>query len=118
MLKAAARIAALAGGAGSAGLVFVVGHRGSVVLLLIFAVWVIAPFLALLLADLVWRRGGTALYSLILVLALGSLLVYGIVAFGPPRAKPASAFLMLPIAWWLLIALAATASRGRHRAAR
>jgi len=112
MLKAVAKIAAMAGAIGSVGLVLVVGHRNSsVVLLLMFAFWVLAPFIALLLADLVWKRGNAALYSLMPVLAVGSLAIYGSVAFGPPRAKPAAVFLMVPVASWLLIAIVGMLSR-------
>jgi hypothetical protein len=45
------------------------------------------------------------LHSLMLVLTLGSLAIYGEVAFGPPRAKPAAVFLMVPLASWLIMAV-------------
>ena len=40
-----------------------------------------------------------------LALTLGSLAVYGVVALGPPRPKPAFVFLVVPLASWLLIAI-------------
>ena len=114
MLRAVARIAAVVGACGSVGLVFVGRRNVSLVLLLIFAIWVLAPILALLLADLVWKRGGAALYLLMLLVALGSLAVYGTIAFGPPRAKPAAFFLMLPFVWWVLIGIGSVLSRRRR----
>jgi len=61
----------------------------------------------------------TALYTITLALTLGSLAIYGNVAFGPPRPKPAFAFLMVPLASWLAIAFvvptAAMLSRRRTR---
>jgi hypothetical protein len=89
-----------------------VGRRNASPLLpLIFAVWVIALFLCMLFADLVWKRGGAMLHGLMLPLAVGSLAVYGRVAFGPPMAKPAAIFLMVPAASWLLIGAVALSSR-------
>jgi hypothetical protein len=51
------------------------------------------------------------LYSVMLVLTLGSLAIYGDVAFGPPRAKPAFAFLVVPLSSWLLIAIVVAAAK-------
>jgi hypothetical protein len=105
-------IAALVGAGGSIGLMLRVGHRNnSGVLLILFGIWVLSPFVALVLAGSISKRWPvltrTTLYCMMLVLALGSLAVYGDVAFGPPRAKPAFVFLVLPLASWLLIAIGA-----------
>ena len=109
-LRTVAMIAVLAGAAGSIGLTLRVGHRNSSwILLVLFGIWVLSPFIALAWANLVSKRwtvlGRTTLYSVMLVLTLGSLAIYGDVAFGPPRAKPASVFLVVPLASWLLIAI-------------
>jgi hypothetical protein len=89
-----------------------VGRRNpSLLLLIIFAAWVIAPFLGVLFADLVWKRGGAMLHGLMLLLAVGSLAIYAWVAFGPPMAKPAAVFLILPAASWILIGAVAWFSR-------
>jgi hypothetical protein len=107
-----ARVAAWAGAVGSVGLMLYVGRRNaSVLLMVIFAVWVIAPFLGVLFADLVRKRGGAMLHGLMLILAVGSLAIYGWVAFGPPMAKPAGVFLIVPAVSWLLIGAAARRSR-------
>jgi len=110
LLRTAAMIAVLVGAGGSISLMFRVGRRNnSQILMVLFGMWVLSPFLVLLLATLVSKHWsvvtGTTLYSLMLVLTLGSLAIYGDVAFGPPRAKPAFVFLVVPVASWLLIAI-------------
>jgi hypothetical protein len=85
-----------------------VGHRNkSIVLLAMFALWDIAPFVGLLVAHRVSRgwasTARTTLDWVTLLVALASLAIYGVVALGPPRPKPASWFLIVPVASWLLI---------------
>ena len=92
LLRAAALIAVLAGAAGSIGLMLHAGRRNdSRLLLLGFALWVLSPFVALVLANIVSKRWSVharaMLYILMVVLTLGSLAIYGVVALGPPRAK-------------------------------
>jgi hypothetical protein len=108
MLRAAAMIAVLAGAVGSFGLMLRVGQgNNSKVLLALFTIWVLSPFVAAGWAHAVSNRWAAVtqatLYSVILVVALGSLIIYGGVAFGPPRAKPAAVFLMVPLVSWLLL---------------
>ena len=110
MMRAAAVIAAVAGAGGSLGLTIYVGrHNPSLVLMALFGLWVLSPFVALVAANLVSRPWPaltrSTLQCVTVVLTLGSLAIYGVVAFGPPRAKPASGFLMVPLASWLLIAV-------------
>jgi hypothetical protein len=110
LLRVAAQIAVLAGAAGSLGLMLHAGRRnGSRILLVLFAIWVLSPFMALVLANVVSKRWSVltraTLYSLTLVLALGSLAIYGGVALGPPRAKTAFVFVVVPPASFLLIAI-------------
>jgi hypothetical protein len=103
-----AAMIAVTGAIGSLVLMLRVGHRNnSLLLMTLFAIWVLSPFVALLV---VLKR---PLLTLSLILAFGSLIVYGDVAFGPPWAKPASAFLFVPFVSWLLIAIAAIASHRR-----
>jgi hypothetical protein len=110
LLRGAAQIAVLAGAVGSAGLMLRAGHRNnSRILLIMFALWVLSPFMALVLANVVSKRWSVltraTLHSVMLVLTLGSLAIYGDVALGPPRAKTAFVFLVVPPASWLLIAI-------------
>jgi hypothetical protein len=110
LLHTAALIAVLAGAVGSVGLMLRAGHRNpSRLLLVLFALWVLSPFVALVLANMVSKRWSVltraTLYTVMLVLAVGSLAIYGDVAFGPPRTKAAFVFVVVPPASWLLIAV-------------
>jgi hypothetical protein len=110
-LRAVATIAVVAGAMGSVGLTLHVGrHNASRILLSLFVIWVLSPFVALVCASAVSKRWSVltraTLYSVALVLTLGSLAIYGDVAFGPARATPAFAFLVVPVPSWLLIAVA------------
>jgi len=114
--RAAAMTAAALGALGSLDLTFRAGHRNhSLLLMALFVIWVLAPFVALISAGMVARRWAVptqaTLYSLMLLLAVGSLASYGAVVLGPPRAKPAFVFLVVPLASWLLIAIAAAVAR-------
>jgi len=56
-LHAAALIVVLAGAVGSVGLMLHAGHRNpSRLLLVLFALWVLSPFIALVLANMVSKR--------------------------------------------------------------
>ena len=108
VLRIAALIAAVAGAAGSLAFMLRVGHRNkSVVLLGLFTIWVLSPFVGVIWANLVSKRWpvGTTIpfYVVMVVIALGSVAIYGEVALGPPRAQPAAAFLMVPLVSWLPI---------------
>ena len=73
------------------------------------AIWVISPFVVLLLAGLVSARWPvlirTTLYSLMLILSVGSLAIYVDDALRPRKAQAAFVFIALPPASWLLIAI-------------
>ena len=109
-LRAAAVIAMLAGAVGSVGLMLYAGrHNPSRLLLVLFALWVLSPFVVLAFAKARSNRWSdlvrATLHIVTLVLALGSLAIYGYVALGPPRARPAPFFVIVPPASWLLIAI-------------
>jgi len=109
-LRGAALVAVLAGAGGSVGLMLRAGrHNSSRILLVLFALWVLSPFVVLVLANMVSKRWSVltraTLYSVMLVLTLGSLAIYGDVALGPPRAQTAFVFVVVPPASWLLIAI-------------
>jgi hypothetical protein len=110
LLRGAALIVVLAGAGGALGLMLHAGRRNdSRILLVLFAIWDLSPFMALVFAGVISKRWPVltraALYSVMLVLTLGSLAIYGDVALGPPRAKTAFVFLVVPLASWLLIAI-------------
>ncbi len=109
LLRTAALIAVPAGAVGSVGLMLLVGHRNpSGLLIVLFALWVLSPFMPLVWASVVSRRWSVltraTLYVVMLLITLGSLAIYGALAFGPLSAKAGFVFLVVPAASWLLIA--------------
>jgi hypothetical protein len=109
-LRAAALIAVVVGAVGSVCLTLYAGrHNDSRLLMALFAVWVLSPFMVLVFAHVVSKRWSVptraALYCVMLVLTLGSLAIYADVAFWPPRAKLAFVFVIVPPASWLFIAI-------------
>jgi hypothetical protein len=110
LLRIAALIALLAGAIGSVAFTLRAGqHNNSRVLMVLFVLWVLSPFVAIGFASVVSKRWSAltraALHSVTLVLALASLAIYGYVAVGPPRAKTAFVFVVVPPASWLLTAI-------------
>jgi len=110
VLRTTALIALPAGAAGSVGFMLRAGHRNpSRVLLILFAIWVLSPFVALVFATIVSKDWSvltrTTLHGVMLILTVSSLAIYGDVALGPPRAKTAFAFVVVPPVSWLLIAI-------------
>src|SRR5712671_2780692 len=108
LLRTATRIAVPAGAVSSVGFMLYVGHRNdSRILLVLFALWVLSPFMALTLANLISKRWSVAIraifHSMALVLTVGSLAIYGAVALGPARPKSAFVFVVVPPASWLII---------------
>jgi len=115
VLRTAALIALPVGAIGSLAFMLRVGHHNpSRILMILFSVWVLAPFAALILSMRWAAFSRTPLYIVMLVIALGSPAIYGYVAFGPPRAQPAFAFLVVPFVSWLLIAMALIISKLRR----
>jgi hypothetical protein len=122
-LRAVSLIAVLAGAAGSLGFLLRSGRSTPQSLLVIFVLWVLFPFMALVWANLVSKRWPVVtqatLYTVTLVLTLGSLAIYGAVALGLSTARPAAVFLLVPAATWLLtaiaVSMAAVISRRRSR---
>lgn len=125
VLRTAALIALPAGAAGSIALMLRAGHRNpSRVLLILFTIWVLSPFVALVFAIIVSKSWSVitraTLYAVVLVLTVTSLAIYGDVALGPPRTKAAFAFVVVPPVSWLVIAISTSiaaliSSRRAHR---
>ena len=117
VLSAVAKVALVVGTVGSVGLMLRVGgHKTSgILLLLLFGVWVIAPFVGLAWIGQIARhwpeRSQAMLCGLTLASAVSSLAIYGEAAFGPPQPKPAAFFLMVPPGSWLAIAVFVVAAR-------
>jgi hypothetical protein len=108
--RSAALGAVPAGAVSSVALMLHAGrHNHSRLLMVLFALWVLSPFVILVAASVVSKRWSmltqAALYTVMLVLALGSAAIYGYIALGPPSEKIAFAFVVVPPASWLLTAV-------------
>ena len=122
-LRAAALVAVLAGAAGSIGLWFYVSQHPPLLIVVLFVIWVLSPFVGLVLAYVVSQRWSVltraTLYSVMLVVTLGSLAIYGYDAVRPRKAQAAFWYVLVPPVSWLLIAtvapIAALVSRRRSR---
>jgi hypothetical protein len=111
LLQTAALIAVLIGALGSAAFTLVAGHRNpSRFLIFLFVIWVLSPFVALVFASFIFKSWSVlargTLYSVMLFLSLASFAVYGRVALGPPRAKTAFVFVVVPPLSFLLTIVA------------
>ena len=110
MLRATKWIAVLTGAVGSAASTLYVGrHNSSPILIGLFVVWVLSPFVGLAVAD----PGSKRWSVLALAVTLASLGIYGDAVFNPPRERAAFVFLMVPLGSWLLLAIATFLSK-RH----
>jgi hypothetical protein len=110
LLRTAALVAVLIGALGSVGLMLRAGHRNpSLMLIILFAVWVLSPFMVLVWANVVsvrWSGLTRATVGVVmLVIALGSLAIYGALVVGALMAKTGFIFLVVPAMSHLLIAI-------------
>jgi hypothetical protein len=106
-LRIIALLTVLIGTVGSLGLMFNAGrHQKSIILMALFTIWVLTPFVGLFIADKFSTRWSALtrvlLYCLMLVLSVISLLAYS-GAFNTPETKNAFMFLVVPFVSWLLI---------------
>lgn len=110
LLRVVALIAVVAGAVGSLGLVLRAGQRTPRLLLVVFVIWVLSPFVALLWANTVSKRWSvvtrTTLYCVTLVVTLGSLAIYAeLVVVKPPGSANAFLFVVVPPASWVLMTI-------------
>jgi len=112
-LRAVSLAALLAGAAGSVSMLLRAGQP-PLFLRVLFSIWVASPFIVLLLVDMYSRRWSVivraTLLSLMLVLSLCSLIIYGYAIFGGLRLNPVSVFVVVPPISWVLIGLVVSAS--------
>ena len=110
LLRAAARVAVVAGAVGSLGLMLRAGRNTPRLLLVLFVIWVLSPFVALAWANMVSQRWSVltraTLYCVTHVLTLGSLASYGELVKKPAGSANAFVFVVVPPASWLLMAMA------------
>lgn len=121
-MRRAAQVAVVAGAVASVGLMLRAGQP-PLFLRVLFAIWVLAPFMALLVADAVSTRWSVmtraTLHGVMLFVTLSSVAIYGYVVMRPPRSTPAFVWVVVPVASCLLgtiaIPIAAFISRRRSR---
>lgn len=110
-LRTVASIAVLAGAVISVGfLVRATGRNPSQLLVVLMAIWVVSPFVALLWANLVSKPWSApvrvSLYGVMLLVSLASLTIYSADALWPRSSQAAFVFIAVPPASWLLSAIA------------
>lgn len=121
LLRPLALSAVVAGAAGSLAFMLSAGRRTPRLLLLLFVVWVLSPFVALAWANLVSMRWSVltraALHVVTFVIALISLAYYEEVLTPPAGSAPAFVFVAVPPASWaglaIVVPIAAWISRRR-----
>lgn len=108
-LRSMALIVVLTGAVGSLVLTFYAGHKNnSLLLTLLFAVWVLSPFIAFLMSDVISKSWSvfarSALCYLMVVLTIAAILCYsGVLKL--PGTKPAFVFLIVPLISWILLVI-------------
>jgi hypothetical protein len=107
MLRVAALTVTVLGALSSVALMLYVGRRNpSILLLAMFVVWVLGPYVVMLRAYVMasgWPAlTRTTLYALMLMIPIGTNTIYGDVA-SRPHAQPAFYFLVIPVASLLLL---------------
>jgi hypothetical protein len=70
---------------------------------MLFAAWVLSPFIGLAWLDRKAHRPSALVHGTMLLVVLASWSAYGAVAFGPPRKTPAAVFLLCPLVSWFAI---------------
>jgi hypothetical protein len=94
---------------GSLGFMLYTGRNNkSVLLMLLFAIWILSPFIALLRINTIAKKWSAfsriSLFSLMIILSSGSLAGYsGLLNL--KETKPAFVFLLIPLISWMLMVL-------------
>jgi hypothetical protein len=106
-------ISLTAGSLGSLGVFLLACYRNHSPAILVFLIglWVLAPFVALLLTRFAVARRAPSIMAtwnvVTAVVSLGSLVVYAVDAVSPLASKAAAVFVVTPAAGWVVIAIAA-----------
>ena len=115
-LRAMVRAGLWIGAVGSLGFTLYAGrHNSSILLIVLFAVWVVSPFAGLWLAERSAERVPAGIVASMrgsaLVIMVCSLGIYGAAAMQGPSHHTTFAFLAVPAASWLAIVPLLIASR-------
>jgi phosphate/sulfate permease len=109
LLRTIAVVVVLAGAVGSLAMTLHAGHKNnSVLLVVLFASWVLSPFIAFLITNVISRLWNDlkrkTLYYIMIFLPIVSLVSYS-GAISPPGMKPAFIFLVAPLISWLFLGI-------------
>lgn len=108
-----------AGAVGSLGLMLRAGRHAPFFLIIVFAIWVLAPFAGAAWATMAATRWSslsrTMVYVVSLAVAVASVTAYAYVVLRPPRSTPAFMFVVVPGASWLGIAISLAMGVLSHR---
>ncbi len=122
MLRTVALIAAVVGGAGSVTFLLQAGSRNSALILLVvlFSIWVLSPFIVLLWAIFRSTRfpetTRSTLYGATIGLAFASLAIYSRLIDVKPAGSPNTfLFVAVPPASWAVIAIVMSIATMRSR---
>ena len=109
LLHRLALIAVVVGVLGVGGLMLRAGRSTPRLLLVLFVIWVLSPFVALAWANMVSKRWSVftraTLYGVTLLITLGALAIYGAVVLSSAEPPRAFVFVLVPPASWLLMAV-------------
>jgi hypothetical protein len=114
-LRAAALIAIPIGAAGAVALFFRAADHPPPILVFLFIVWLISPFVLLAFAEARsprWTmRTQAALHGVTIVIALASLAIYGKwITVTPPGSAKAAPFIVVAPASWILTVVVVSAA--------
>jgi hypothetical protein len=106
-----ALIAVVAGALGSVGFMLRAGRNTPRLLLVLFIIWLLAPFVVLVWANIASKRWSVltraTVYCVTLVVTLGSLAFYSeLVVLRPSGSANAFVFVVVPPGSWLVMAIA------------
>lgn len=110
LMRSVALIAVVAGAVGSLVLMLRAGQRTPWLLLILFIIWVLSPFVALLCANMFSKRWSfvtrATLYCVTIVTTLGSFAIYDeLVVLRPAGSANAFLFVIVPPASWVVIVI-------------
>ena len=107
--RVVALIAVVVGAGGSLGFMLRAGRNTPRLLLVVFVIWVLSPFVALAWATTVSERWSglirATLDCVTLVITLGSLAIYGGLVSPPAGSPGAFVYVVVPPGSWLLMAI-------------
>src|SRR5262245_30508285 len=99
----------VAGAVCSVGLMLRAGRNTPRMLLFLFVIWIMSPFVALLWANLNSKHWSlltrATLYCMTIIITLVSLAIYGGIISPPAGLPPAFIFVVVPPGSWLLMAV-------------